>query len=74
MTKKKPEKGVVRAWAWIINKNYLCPFGNGVTFQYPIFNTRDEAKKWAIEGCGYPEELNKLVRVKIIKEAKRKKS
>lgn len=56
-----------QAWAWLSKPgHHLISYGNGEgQFQYPIFYTRREARDWAARVCGNPQQLTKLVKVRI---------
>lgn len=61
----------VRAWAWVQKNGNLCEYGNGNEYQYPIFSSSRDARKWRRETCGSPNDVAQLIRVYIRVESKK---
>lgn len=64
------KKHKIEAWAWLSYDDRdgpveLLAYGNGAQFQFPIFNTRQEALNWKKSGCGTPGMLYRIVKVTI---------
>ena len=78
MTQKKKKSSYrrIKAWAVLVSKNQtdaggkFCAFGNGLQFQYPVFQERKEAISWRNEDRNT---RGKIVRCEITYSLKGKK-